>query len=109
MNIQDNIDKIAETVEAVLLATDRGSQEPTSYRSEWQTQTADIQEKLQECRTKLMQAGDESQEYNGGSPSKSFTQKLPPLAFQVARETRELVRRIQTIRARGTPIEDDFS
>lgn len=109
MSIQNSLSSIAGTVESVLVATDRGSQESTSYRSEWQTQTADIQENLQTCRTKLMQAGDETQGFAGESPTKSFTQKLPPLAFEVAREIRELVKRIEPIKARGSGVDDDFS
>ena len=109
MVIQNSLDRIAGTVEAVLTAAERGSQEPTLYRATWQNQTAEIQDKLQECRMKLLQAGDESQSYDGASPSKKFTQKLPPMAFAVARETRELVRRIQEIKADGGPAEEDFS
>ena len=107
-NIRNHIERIASTVEAVLAASDKGGQEDTSYRSEWQTQTEPIQNNLEDCKNKLLQAGDDSQSYDGNASSKDFTQKLPPLAFQVARETRELVRRVQGIRAGGAG-DDDFS
>lgn len=107
-NISNHIERIASTVEAVLVASDKGSQEATSYRNEWQKQTGPVQNNLEECKNKLLQAGDESQRYDGNASSKDFTQKLPPLAFQVARETRELVRRVQGIKAGGAG-DDDFS
>jgi hypothetical protein len=108
-NIRNNIDRIAGTVEAVLAASERGSQEATSYRNEWQTQTGPLQDNLEDCKNKLLQVGDDSQAYADDAPSKDFTQKLPPLAFQVARETRELVRRVQNIRTGGGGGDDDFS
>jgi hypothetical protein len=110
-NVRNNIERIASTVEAVLAASDKGAQDPTSYRDEWQTQTGPIQNNLEDCKNKLLQAGDDSQGYDNSASAKEFTQKLPPLAFQVARETRELVRRIQGIRVSGGGGggDDDFS
>lgn len=109
-NIRNYIERIASTVEAVLAASDKGAQDATSYRSEWQTQTGPIQTNLEDCKNKLLEAGDDSQDYDADASSKAFTQKLPPLAFQVARETRELVRRVQGIRAGGGGGgDDDFS
>ena len=107
-NIRNNIERIASTVEAVLAASEKGAQEATSYRGEWQSQIGSIQNHLEDCKNKLLQAGDESQNYDGGASAKDFNQKLPPIAFQVARETRELVRRVQGIKA-GGPGDDDFS
>jgi hypothetical protein len=108
MNIRNNIDRIVSTVEAVIAASARGTEKPTSYRNEWQAQTAPIQDNLEDCKNKLLRAGDDSQNYDYNMPAKEFTQKLPPLAFQVARETRELVRRVQGIRT-GDAGEEDFS
>ena len=110
-SIRNNIERIASTVEAVLGASERGGQEPSSYRNEWQAQTGPVQNNLEDCKNKLLQAGDESQKYNGSTPAKEFTQGLPPIAFQVARETRELVRRIQGIKpgGAGSTGDDDFS
>lgn len=107
-NIRNNIERIATTVEAVLAASDKGAQDPTSYQSDWLVQTGPIQNNLEDCKNKLLQAAGDSQGYDGNVSSKEFTQKLPPLAFQVARETRELVRRVQGIRIGGGG-DDDFS
>ena len=105
-SIRNNMIKIVGTVDNVQAAAAKGSEEPTSYQSEWRAQTTIIHDNLEECKAQLMQASDESASYDNHPSAKNYTQKLPPLAFQVARETRELVRRIQGIKAGG---DDDFS
>lgn len=105
-SIRSNIVNIVSTVDNVQAAAVKGAEEPTSYQSEWQDQVAAVHENLEECKTQLLQAKNESMSYDNYSSAKDFTQKLPPLAFQVARETRELVRRVQSIRVGG---DDDFS
>jgi hypothetical protein len=105
-SIRSNIVKILSTVDNVQEAAMRGAEAPTSYQSEWRSQTIPIHDNLEECKGQLLQASNESMSYENHPSAKEFTQKLPPLAFQVARETRELVRRVQGIRSGA---DDDFS
>ncbi len=105
-SIRSNIVKIVRTVDNVQAAAAKGSEEPTSYQSEWRAQTTLILDNLEDCKVQLLQASNELMSYENHPSAKEFTQKLPPLAFQVARETRELVRRVQGIKAGG---DDDFS
>ncbi len=104
--IRINLERIVSTVEGVLEMNSRGASNPSPYQSEWQNQTAPVERKLEEVTQRLLQASDEAEAYDQYSSAKNFAQKLPPLAFQVARETRELVRRVQELKAGG---DDDFS
>jgi hypothetical protein len=94
------------SVESILATNTKGISDPSPYQAEWRSQTGPIQQKLEEGHQRLLQALQESESYEQQSSTKEFTQKLPPLAFQVARETRELVRRVQELRAGG---DEDFS
>jgi len=105
--VRTSIDRIASTVDSVVAGADRGSSEPSSYQAEWRQQTGPIQDNLHQYRNQLVKARNDSQAYDNHPEARQFTQTLPPLAFQIARETRELVRRIQGIRLGGG--DDDFS
>jgi prephenate dehydrogenase len=103
--IQNHISTIAGTIENVVTSVERTSSEPSSYQAMLVEKSQPVVSILQDCREKLLQASTVG--YDGSQPSKEFTQKLPPLAFQVARETKELVSRIMAIEVgRG---EEDFS
>ncbi|KAK6387007.1 component of the polarisome [Exophiala oligosperma] len=105
--IQTHISTIAGTIGNVVTAVERTSNETSSYQTLLIEKSQPIVLILQDCREKLLQAGTDSTAYNGTPQSKEVIQTLPPLAFQVARETKELVSRIMAIEAgRG---EEDFS
>ncbi|CAK7230569.1 component of the polarisome [Sporothrix bragantina] len=70
-------------------------------------------DKLVSCRQRLVDAGDRGEamsqtEANGGRKMdmRSWTTSLPPVAFEIARETKELVKRIDRLVLGDT---DDFS
>jgi hypothetical protein len=93
------------TVDEVLATSGRGGSKPSSFQFEWRNQAGVIEENLEEGKQKLLQALQEAESYDQQSPAKEFSQKLPPLAFQIARETRELVRRVQELKTG----DEDFS
>lgn len=76
--------------------------------------TADpIVQRLKSCRSKIESKNiegrkivDESDGDAGAAEWKTWTQSLPPVAFEVVRETKELVHRIDNLGAGGA---DDFS
>jgi hypothetical protein len=49
---------------------------------------------LADCKIKLEKAEMESAKISGHARLREFTNGLPPIAFQIARETKELVQRI---------------
>ena len=100
-SVRNNLERIVGTVERVLSSSARGGNDPSPYQAEWRSQTGEIEQKLEEVNQRLLRASHEAESFNQKSSAKEFTQKLPPLAFQVARETRELVRRVQELRSGG--------
>lgn len=52
---------------------------------------------LAASRTRLADASAEGESIRDPIPWKEFTKKLPPLAFEVARQTKELVQRLEWI------------
>lgn len=96
--IQNHITTIAGTIENIVRSVERTGGEPTSYKASLAEKTGPILRLLQDCRTNIVQID--------VSDGREATQKLPPLAFQVARETKELVSRVMAIEAGR---EEDFS
>jgi len=69
-------------------------------------------DRLVTCRQRLLEAGDRGEDLaaDGKGPRdrewRMWTQTLPPIAFEIARETKELVKRIDAL---VMPNGDDFS
>lgn len=62
---------------------------------------------LSACRTKLLDANAESATINDPARLKDFNNRLPPMAFEIARETKELVHRVEQIYHEAAE-DDDF-
>src|SRR5690349_12348728 len=80
---RDHITNIAGSLENVMASVERTSNEPSSYQGALKEKTAPIIQILQDCRTKLVQANTDSQAAEAKGELREFSQKLPPLAFQV--------------------------
>ncbi|OAT09204.1 cell polarity protein [Blastomyces gilchristii SLH14081] len=57
---------------------------------------------LSECRDRLAEAGAEGNQALSVSEMREVTGKLPPIAFQIARETKELVQRLDQMEMVGS-------
>ncbi|PGG98461.1 hypothetical protein GX51_06805 [Blastomyces parvus] len=57
---------------------------------------------LSECRDRLAQAGAEGSQAMSVGEMREVTGKLPPIAFQIARETKELVQRLDQMEMMGS-------
>lgn len=80
-----------------------------------------ILNQLSNCRTRLLEANDKGRaiardgrdDEEGERAWRSWNQSLPPIAFEIARETKELVLRVDVIDAeqgrRGGGGDEDFS
>lgn len=91
------VGKVVEATEGVVTSTDN---------EELGSQSEPIVSKLSACRQKLLTAGDQGKELaamddedpDGGEAEwRMWTQSLPPIAFEIARETKELVQRIDAV------------
>jgi hypothetical protein len=80
---------------------------------ELRTQGEPIVKKLSLCRRRLLEAGNKGRELadnedddgKGEMEWRMWTQSLPPIAFEIARETKELVLRVDIIDGGG----EDFT
>jgi hypothetical protein len=94
--IAENVGNVVSSTEETMSATGNG---PLRSQSE------PVLRKLANCRERLLQAGDAGQEIadagrdddEGDKAWRAWNQSLPPLAFEIARETKELVLRVDVI------------
>jgi hypothetical protein len=79
-----------------------------------------ILKKLSGCRQRLIQAGEAGraianegrEDEEGDRAWRVWNQSLPPIAFEIARDTKELVQRVDIIdgdQGRSGGVDDDFS
>ncbi|CAD6441862.1 25e54b59-bf0b-4358-98e0-eda45898698b [Sclerotinia trifoliorum] len=110
--ISTQIDAIASVVGEVVASTEEAMINNPALRSQSQPVLA----KLSECRKRIMAAGEEGREIanevredeGGDAEWRAWNQSLPPIAFEIARETKELVLRVDVLDGEGGG-DDDFS
>jgi hypothetical protein len=61
---------------------------------------------LEQCRNRLVATADEGQDATTPEELREVTNKLPPIVFEIARETKDLVQRLETMASADD--EDDF-
>ncbi|KAI0473726.1 hypothetical protein GGR56DRAFT_696210 [Xylariaceae sp. FL0804] len=99
--INEEIDSIADVVGRVVSETEASGNHE------------DMLDRLSSCRQRLLEAGEHGEELAAKGLGKDdrewrmWTQTLPPIAFEIVRETKELVQRID--RMVMSPTEEDFS
>ena len=103
--IRSQISTIAAVVGKVVSATESSMRDP-SYPPALRERAEPIIQNLGGCKEKLLHAAEESARLDTAG-AKDFTNRLPPLAFEIARETKELVQRIERIDF--VEDEDDFN
>ena len=102
--IKDHIDDISAILGKVVSETQQTlSNTDNSALRDQANPTVDT---LAECRAGLLEASVEIDRINDATAWKEFTKMLPPLAFKIARETKELVQRLDHIGAGDD--DDDF-
>jgi len=103
-NIQSHMTNISTAIDNIVNSVDRTGNELSSYQATLMEKVTPMASNLQDYREQLLQASYSSPE------EKDFIQQLPPLAFKIARETKELVSRVMAIEAGPERSgEDDFS
>ncbi len=102
--VKDHLNDIASIVGNVVATTQQTTNETGS--NSLRDRAEPIVLTLAGCRAKLLDASVEGDGIRDATTWKDFTKKLPPLAFEVARETKELVQRLDQIEDDGS--DDDF-
>ncbi|KAG9236295.1 hypothetical protein BJ875DRAFT_233776 [Amylocarpus encephaloides] len=116
--ISGQINAIADNVGSVVSSTETAMS--TTGNSVLRAQGEPVLRKLASCRQRLLQAGEKGQaianenrdDDEGDRAWRTWNQSLPPLAFEIARETKELVLRVDVIdneQQGGRGGDDDFS
>lgn len=114
--ISSQITAIADNVGTVVSSTETAMS--STGNSALRVQGEPILKKLSNCRQRLLEAGEEGRaiaaegrdDDEGERAWSQWNKSLPPIAFEIARETKELVLRVDIIdgdQTRGG--DDDFS
>lgn len=90
--IRTHISTIAKVVGDVVNSTEDALPAPSSLRG----QVEPIVRNLAKGRSRMMNASAESEGLTDKAKVKDFMSRLPPLAFEIARETKELVQMIDS-------------
>lgn len=112
--INKELSAIASVVGSVVTSTEAAMS--STGNTELRAQAKGIVKKLGECRTKLIEAEDKGRKIadlgdddagRGEMEWRVWTQSLPPIAFEIARETKELVQRVDSIDDAARVEQDD--
>ncbi|KKY18051.1 putative cell polarity [Phaeomoniella chlamydospora] len=104
--IRGYMNAIANVVGKVVSSTEAGMREPNASPL-LREKAEPVIRSLADCEARLLDASTESETLQNPMQMKEFTNRLPPLAFEIARETKELVQRLDTID--GDDDDDDFN
>ncbi|EER29598.1 hypothetical protein CPC735_072800 [Coccidioides posadasii C735 delta SOWgp] len=101
--VRTHITSISNVVKNVVSCTEDAIAQPNANRS-LRERAGPVIGLLSSCCDKLIEAGDQA-----SSPEqiREVTAKLPPIAFQIARETKELVQRVDQLEMESQD-DDDF-
>jgi hypothetical protein len=108
-SIRSHISDIASIVGSVVSATESTIEDSTPISAALKLKAESSVKALAQCKGKLMTVSAESESLDASSSRgeiKALTQRLPPLAFEIARETKELSQKIDLI---GDADMEDFS
>lgn len=113
--IETQINAIADVIGTVVQSTETAMSSTAALRN----QSEPIVRKLSTLRQRILEAGqtgraiaDEGRDDDEGDRQwRSWNQSLPPIAFEIARETKELVLRVDILDGdqNQSPRDDDFS
>ncbi len=103
--IRTHISTIADVVGEVVTATEGCIASSSSLRASVEP----IVLNLTNCRSRLISASAESEALSEKMQVKGFLSQLPPLAFEIARETKELVQRVEEADQEVGQGQDDYS
>lgn len=97
--VKEHLDDISVIVGKIVRESEDTMQ--GSKQTAVQDRTNPVVQTLIACRALLMDASVEGNGIQDGTEWKEFTKKLPPLAFDVARQTKELMQRLNAVNHEG--------
>ncbi|KAI9789442.1 MAG: component of the polarisome [Piccolia ochrophora] len=108
--IRNHLEEIASVVAKVVSSTEAAIDQTSNValHDALRQHIEPILRKLAECRARLLAASAEAERIKDSKMLKNFSIKLPPLAFEIARETKELVQRIDQVDHDVNAEDDNF-
>lgn len=105
--VRTHVSTIANVVGQVVTATNNTMSTSSSLRG----RVEPVVHNLTVCKSRLISANAESEALREKGRVREFMSRLPPLAFEIARETKDLVQRVEMVdqereRGRGQGPED---
>lgn len=107
--IRNHASGILDTVDIILGTVEGGMETPSSFQTLFTNKTLSAFEELIKSKEQLEQVAQDSLQHDGKPSAKDFAQKLPPLAFQLAMEAKELTSRVEAVIAGEQADAEDFS
>lgn len=95
--LRDHINGILDVIDVILAAAEGGMEQSTSFRHRFESQVMPAMQSLSKSKDQLEQALQDTGKHDGKPSAKNFTQSLPPLVFQTAREAKDLTARAETV------------
>lgn len=94
--IRSHISAISAVVGNVVSSTENAMNKP-DMNPALRERVFPVVQTLSSCRDRLSEAGAEGEDIASPAELRDVTNKLPPIAFEIARETKELVQRIDQL------------
>lgn len=95
--LRDHINGILDIVEMLLAAVEGGMEQPSAFHGMFTEEVMPAYEALSTSKRQLEQAIIDTGKHDGKPSAKMFTQGLPPLVFQTAREAKDLTARSERV------------
>jgi len=107
--IRNHASGVLDTIDIILGTVEGGMETPSSFQTSFTNKTLSGFEALIKSKEQLERAAQDSLHHDGKPSAQEFAQKLPPLAFQLAREARELTSRAEGVSVGEQTDAEDFS
>ena len=106
LSVRTHIDTISDVVGKVVTSVDAAMSQPDANPA-LRERVGPVVQLLERCRDNLVDTGAEGSNLTNPAEIQEVTSKLPPIAFQIARETKELVQRVDHLECESRE-DDDF-
>lgn len=99
--VRNHLNGILDIIDVLLAAAEGGMEQTTSFQNIFTEQVMPAFEALNKSKGQLEQAVHDSTKHDGKPSAKMFSQSLPPLVFQTARDAKNLTARAESVMIDG--------
>lgn len=95
--LRDHINGILDIVDMLLAAVEGSMEQPSAFQSMFAEEVMPAFNALSKSKGHLEQAIVDSGKHDGKPSAKMFTQSLPPMVFQTARDAKDMTARAERV------------